>query len=240
MKIRTTQIFLWIFLALGGAIIVMASMRTSSPAIVLDQNSGKLEQRIKEMVELSDRGDYGKIYDLYFTNEAKQKISREIYLKLNDKSGNLAFVENSAVVRDGKGYAIQTIRDCSVVECKNGESSLRRYAGFIYENNDWFFDDLNPFYCIRDIGYGIPDEFKRAISLISQRMEQSGDKGNIVYSEGVRAVSNCLNIQYAKSDQEMAGAEGMFLFLPPNLWMSMIFLFLRNIVPKMICSLRYC
>lgn len=196
-------------MALGSAIAVMTSMKTSLPTVVPDQNSDKLGQRIEEMVELSDRGDYEKIYDFYFTNEAKQEISRELYLKLNDKPNAFLFEKGSEILKDDKGYAIKYSLD------KKEGKYLRHYAEFLYIDNDWFYNySLNNKYCIRDAGYEMPEEFKRAISLITQRLKQSSNKRDSLFGRDIEGITNCLNVQYANSEKEMSGAEGLFFYNP--------------------------
>lgn len=203
-SIRIVPIFLWTFWVLGSAIVVMAGLKTSLPELVSNQNYGRLQQRIEEMTELSKKGDYENIYDSYFTDAAKKGMQRSIYLEIHkNNDNNYSFDKNSIVVKEDNGYVIQS-----------GES-LQFYAMFKYENNDWFFNSgASPKFCIRDTGYEIPKEFERAISLIVQRLKQSSNKSSTALGKDIEGISNCLNIQYADSEKEMGGAEGLFLFVP--------------------------
>lgn len=59
--------------------------------------------------------------------------------------------------------------------------------------------------CSRTTSYNIPAEFKRALSLINQRLSERGQKENII-----TYYYNCLNIQYAQMADE--NTEGYFVF----------------------------
>jgi len=207
-RIRTVPIFLWIFWVCGTVIVVLISLNTNLSAITSNQNPGRLKQRIEEMTALSNNGEYGKIYDSFLTEEAKKKISKSTFLNLQKKP---FMFENDVVVKNNKGYAISIYNDCVKGECKE----VKRYNEFLYSGDDWFYNyGFKIIYCIKDSAYVMPEEFKRAISLIIQRLKQSDVKSNIVFGQDVEAISNCLNIQYARSDKEISGAEGMFFFSP--------------------------
>lgn len=66
--------------------------------------------------------------------------------------------------------------------------------------------------CNRTQEYPLPEEFRRAISLIVQRLDEGNNSiGNqmVVFFKGIR---NCVDIQYAQSDTEINSAEGVFSF----------------------------
>jgi hypothetical protein len=66
--------------------------------------------------------------------------------------------------------------------------------------------------CTRTSPYDNPPEFDRALSLITQRFQQTNTPLGIESAKEIESIKNCLDIQYASSDNEMNGAEGLFSF----------------------------
>lgn len=66
--------------------------------------------------------------------------------------------------------------------------------------------------CSRKEPYSIPPEFDRAISLILQRYEQTNVSPGFARAITIKTIRNCLDIQYATSDDELQDAEGVFAF----------------------------
>lgn len=66
--------------------------------------------------------------------------------------------------------------------------------------------------CSRSKEYPYPEEFKRATSLLRQRLKDSDADWASQFIEAFDLTRNCLDIQYALSEEEMNGAEGMFMF----------------------------
>lgn len=66
--------------------------------------------------------------------------------------------------------------------------------------------------CTRTSPYDNPPEFDRALSLITQRFQQTNTSLGIEAAKELESIKNCLDIQYTLSDNEMDGAEGLFSF----------------------------
>lgn len=69
-------------------------------------------------------------------------------------------------------------------------------------------------YCQSDVFSSVSPEFQRAVSLVLQRYSENENTKNSLMI--IRANQSCLDIQYANSVDEMAGADGVFLFSKKN------------------------
>lgn len=67
-------------------------------------------------------------------------------------------------------------------------------------------------YCQKKESYVLKPEFRRSLSLIFQRLDEATGKSNNDIFRAVRSNLKCLDISYASSSEEMAGADGLFLF----------------------------
>jgi hypothetical protein len=67
-------------------------------------------------------------------------------------------------------------------------------------------------YCERKEAYQLRPEFQRSLSLIFQRLSEATGKSDTNLLRGVKSNFKCLDISYASSSEEMAGADGYFLF----------------------------
>ena len=187
-----------------------------------DNEEDKLRRRYEEIAALSEsKEDSEKFYDLYLSPESKQRITKEQFLKnkeisvqsSNKKVVNTSYEINNITIKGDTGYIDRTMTLCFDQEC-NDKLSGRGYKKYIKINGDWFsVMDNDPVYCIRDEAYEMPEEFKRALSLIEQRYR---DRGNIEEVNRLDNISNCLRIEYSESGKAINGAEGVFVFSPSH------------------------
>lgn len=201
----------------------------------------KLAKRFNEIFELENNNEFGKIYDLYLSPESKLEIDREKYIEkrgalysqesslqqlieyaqqnpederskifLNDLRKGKTTEVNKVIIKNDIGYIDET----SVFTFADNKRPERTYRKFIKINNDWLivFSET-PIYCVRESGYEMPEEFKRALSLIEQRYRNRGD---IEEAGRLDDISNCLRIEYSESGKEINGAEGVFVFSPSH------------------------
>lgn len=188
-----------------------------------DNEEDKLRKRYEEIAALDDnkKEDNEKLYDLYLSPESKQRITKEQFVKnkeiavqsLKKKIVGNSYEINSVIIKGNTGYIDRTITLCFDQEC-NDKLTGRGYKKYIKINGDWFLVMENtPVYCIRDEAYEMPEEFKRALSLIEQRYR---DRGNIEEVSHLENIRNCLKIEYSESGKAINGAEGVFVFSPPH------------------------
>lgn len=117
---------------------------------------------------------------------------------------------HSITVEGDEGVVDRTRIGCYSARCA-GKSRVenRVKKQYYYVNGKWYFPYDNNIYCDRAKPYPMEEEFNRAISLIVQRSQQSEYD---YYAKEIQKIRNCLDIQYADSEAEMAGAEGLFAF----------------------------
>jgi len=220
----------YLFFAVGLVVIgIVVGISVSEKKSIVspmfkEDKSEKLRQRFEEMVELGNKNDYEKIYDNFLSEDSKKKVKRDVFINqpkewtIENKKVVLRKIQvNDVILRGNIGYVDNTVVQCFDVDCVDNNES-RMYSDFVYENNNWFDNGwshiFKPILCIRNNGHEIPEEFKRSISLIIQRLGQTNSISAKNNSEDVKKISNCLNIQYANSEQEMNEAEGFFTFRP--------------------------
>ncbi len=182
-------------------------------------NVESLNARLNEILELENKHDFEKIYDNYFSPETKDRLEKDAYLTEAISDFDNKIYSSEIVINDTKidgdiGYIDRTRIDCLDKECSTKNHS-RSYKKYIYINNDWYMVvDAEPIFCTRNTGYEMPEEFKRALSLIIQRYNQSDYASVQRNGYSVQAIQNCLNIQYADSSDDISGADGVFIFTP--------------------------
>ncbi len=176
-----------------------------------DKKKNAMEETYNQIIQYEKNYDYAALYD-YLTPTEKTLKTRGEYVQYrnNGKAYNIKVVVNSIIVHENIGVVDITGSSCGIVKnCANSErTSYRSKRQFLYINEKWYHDLDDNLYCGRFEKYSMPEEFNRAVSLIIQRMMQSGN--NTVKS--ITNIHNCLDIQYAQSDDEMHGAEGVFMF----------------------------
>ncbi len=182
----------------------------------------KLLERYEEIFKLSDdKAGNEQFYDLYLSPESKQRIAKAQYLENQEKGRQSLNKEvmdklrevHKVVVKGDTGYIERTLTVCFNQECSDKIES-KGYKKYVKINNEWFaVHDDKPIYCIRDEAYDMPEEFKRALSLITQRYE---DRGNTAEANNLENIKNCLRIEYSETSKEINGAEGVFVFSPSH------------------------
>lgn len=184
-----------------------------------NKNDDGLKSRVNEIVELENKHEFGNVYDDYFSVHAKSKINRDKYIEdsmnLFENKVYSSSITIKDIVLDGNiGYVDRERLNCLDNECIRNRSD-RSYRKYIYEKGNWYMiADHEDVFCVRKTGYEIPEEFDRAISLMTQRYGQSDNSVMQSNSYSIKDVKNCLNIQYAESSMDIADAEGAFIFTP--------------------------
>jgi hypothetical protein len=178
-----------------------------------------LDNKINEILELENKHAFGEIYDNYFSTETKDRLKKDVYVNKaeNDFKDKIYFSKitiNDTKIDGDLGYIDRTRTDCLDKDCTTTKQS-RGYKKYVYANNDWrMVVEEEPTYCIRKTGYEMPEEFKRALSLIIQRYSQSNSVAMQSNGAYISKIQNCLNVQYAKSSDDISDAEGVFVFTP--------------------------
>ena len=124
---------------------------------------------------------------------------------------------NNIVIKDSVGYIDRNNTVCEDDNCTT-RKELRGYKKWVFEDGNWYYSPPDPL-CIREAPYEMPEEFKRALSLIKQRtISKMGDK------VGDFSMNNCLDIQYANLDN----VEGLFTFDENKSSMDRLTIFVDN------------
>jgi len=158
--------------------------------------------------------DEMKIYDDLYTPEEKSQISREEYQKRLSAQIKPKFNSNEIVavnVQENSGSVKAKMNYCFKEKCNGDEKQIIGDTWFLYQNGKWFLD-VNHKQCMRTEPYNMPEEFNRAVGLIIQRFKGSIRAEDQEFGKYFSDARNCFDIQYAKDDSEMSGAEGLFQF----------------------------
>lgn len=93
-------------------------------------------------------------------------------------------------------------------------SKMANLEKFPETSTEWseYMGDALDNYCQNDKGYDLKPEFRRSLSLIIQRLNESPHDDKDTVLRGVRGSLNCLDINYASTSEELSGADGIFLF----------------------------
>lgn len=185
-----------------GAIIVFSIIGYLGSKNVFTSKEKLLRQRFNTYISLLNQKKYSEAYS-YLNSSSKTKITLSDYQRVGG-NGKQTVIINGIIIKDNIGYIDRTNTICNDDNCIS-KDIIRGYKKWVFENGNWYFDSDSETVCIREEMYDIPTEFKRALSLISQRYgEKFGGKSADI------PFLNCLNIQYSKLDQ----AEGIFTFDP--------------------------
>lgn len=187
-------------------------------------NAEGLRQRFTELSDLENKREFEKVYDEYISSEMKARFTKESYVDWAKKYFeeknilNSSFSINEAKVDGNIGYVDRIRVDCLDLDCSKNLTS-RDYKRLVFSEGNWYLSaSEEPIVCIRKTGYEIPEEFRRSLSLITQRFDQAGEERAKIWSSFIKRVENCLNIQYAKPGDENftndSNTEGMFTFYP--------------------------
>jgi len=186
------------------------------------RSADNLKSRLNEIIDLENKRDFEKVYDDYLSPETKANMKRDVYVNIAKSSREKDSIFDKIIIHDVRingdiGYIDSTLIECWGKDCVRRDET-RNYEKFVYISNDWYMvwgaPYSDPTTCVRDTGYSMPEEFKRAISLMIQRYDQSNNVVAQSNGDSVRNIQNCLNIQYAKPDDNISDAEGMFIFTP--------------------------
>jgi hypothetical protein len=160
--------------------------------------------------------DYGGFYDEMLSPSEKMSITKNEFINKyigEKKSVSVNYTVHSIEVRGDRGIIDRTRIACYTTTCVGEDrSESRSKMEYIFINGKWYTSLNSPVLCDRDTEYIYPDEFKRALSLILQRKEQSRFVDSKDNADNYKKIKNCLDIQYATSDTQLSGAEGYFTF----------------------------
>ncbi len=214
-------------IGIGGFFSYKQSLENQEGSVAVSEPRGSVEglkQRFTELSELENQRSFDKIYDEYISLEMKAKFTKESYVSwakqyFEDKNILHSSVSiNEAKVDGDTGYLDRVRVDCLDPDCSKSLTG-RDYKKFVFVDNNWYLSaNDEPIVCIRKTGYEMPEEFRRSLSLITQRFDQAGEERARIWSSFIKRVENCLNIQYAKPGDENftddSNTEGMFTFYP--------------------------
>lgn len=178
-----------------------------------------LNARLNEILQLENKHDFENIYEHYFSPETKSRLEKDTYLKETKDHFENGIYFSKIIINDTQidgdtGYVDRTRIDCLDENCTL-KNQTRGYKKYIYIDNNWHMVvEAEPIFCTRSTGYEMPEEFKRALSLIIQRYDQSDYASVQKNGYSVQAIQNCLNIQYTESSDDISGADGVFIFTP--------------------------
>jgi hypothetical protein len=187
-----------------------------------------LRNMYSDIITLSRNNDCEQIYGYLLPTE---KFDTPLENYVVGCSKNKIYSEeatiNSIEIKGDEGYINRTINICYSEAC-TGDNHLE-HTGLIkyfFINGKWYFSQKESgILCTRIQPYSMPPEFQRALSLIQERLGNSQYPASNMYAanntfeqedrsaaEGLKKIYNCLDIQYASTDEELNGAEGIFKF----------------------------
>lgn len=205
-------------LVLGAVVYFNAPKIIAEHAIHLPGDFGKkqlLEKTYNDYIAAGMKNDYKAMYAFLAPSE-KAITSYDEYKQImssNTPDYNQEVTINSIEVKDDIGIIDRTVSFCRVKNCDQSERIV--FSGkkqFYYVNNTWVMYLDSNIYCERTVGHSMAPEFDRAISLIMQRLTEYQDKSPQQNATRLLSIKNCLYIQYAVSEEDMGGAEGVFSF----------------------------
>lgn len=212
-KIKFKQIVL-----IGLALFVLAfssdnkSRNNTSNATITD-----LQTVIDEMRVLGELGDSAAGSDMYrnYLLPKERTISEAEYvdgfIKYHQDNPYIQSVQHSIRVDGDVGYVDRTSMSCDDPKCDQVNSSTRAFKEYIYQDGRWYYTPRNVL-CPRSTGYEMEPEFERALSLLKQRYFANYPDEEV--KQLFEEVLNCVDVQYADNDSDLAGAEGIFSFSP--------------------------
>lgn len=173
-----------------------------------------LEQTYNRQLELQKNNDYASIYDEMVLPSDKFKVSKNEFLQNNrDTIYSQNYIINSIVINGDIGTIDRNATICFSAECTGSDKSETHLKKqYFYINGKWYLPLANNVYCTRSQEYPMPEEFRRAMSLVIQRFSESNLQAEVDMAKTFKSMQNCFDIQYAKSDATLGDAEGLFLF----------------------------
>ncbi len=174
-----------------------------------------LEETYKVLMDLDKKNDVAGFYE-YLTPSEKTSISKVEFVQQKKPAKfpiSLSFVVHSIEVSGDRGVIDRTRIACYTTECTGKDRVENRVKKeYFYINGKWYQPLDNNVLCDRTEEYVYPEEFKRAVSLIIQRREQSSQNESVGIGKNYKKIRNCLDIQYISDTKDLAGAEGFFSF----------------------------
>jgi hypothetical protein len=193
-----------------------------NPLAIISPNEAKKSELIDTYNKISQfevANDYAALYEFLTPNEKSQITLSDYVQQRSDEEDiyNLLYLAIDAKVHGEIGIITRTVSYCEVEGCNDSERKLNTSKKkYEYINGNWYHEFEDTLYCSRQEPYTVPPEFERGFSLIIQRLGQSPDPIANKNTKRFDGIKNCLDIQYANSDDEMSGAEGLFMFSPDS------------------------
>ena len=180
-----------------------------------ETKKNELKDTYNQIIQYEMNDDYTALYEFLTPNEKVQLTLSDYVQQRSDTKNayNLQYSVDNIEVNGDVGIITRTLSYCKIEGCSDSErivSTLKKKYEYI--TGKWYHERNDTLYCGRLEPYAIPQEFERALSLIIQRLKQANTSESSPYSEVIKSVRNCLDIQYAASDNELKDAEGVFIF----------------------------
>lgn len=198
-----TKLEIFLLMILVTSVVVF--LLNKNTKLFSPNNEFSLRDRYNKLTSLINSKSFSEAYD-FFNSSTKSIYSRDEYINVNSENPNISnqrVTINNVTIRDNVGFIDRSNESCSDSKCTS-KVETRGYKKWVFENGNWYYSIPDP-RCIREEMYDMPEEFKRALSLIKQRLSNKmGD------NSGDFSFFNCLNIQYS----DLKDAEGVFTFVP--------------------------
>lgn len=211
----------WILLAIVVFLFYLSLKTGGFKTLINNENALKknLETTYNRITEFDRNEDWAGLYD-YLIPEVKNNTTLNQFIETNQparKTYDQIYTVNNIEIRGDKGIIDRSISFCINPNCLTTDrKTITGKKEFILVDNRWYFNLNNNIICDRSEPYPIPSEFDRAISLIIQRLQEKNNPIITIRADSIKSIKNCLNIQYASTDGEMKGAEGLFYFSPSS------------------------
>lgn len=180
-----------------------------------DKKKNALKETYSKLTQYEKNSDYTSLYE-FLTPIERYSITLNDYVRERNsypKIYDLKYTVISIEVYNDIGVVDRIVSYCKIENCTDAERiSSKNKKQYFYINEKWYHNLDDNLYCNRFEKYSMPEEFDRAVSLIIQRMKQSVYVFGNQTAKDITDIYKCLDIQYAQSDDEMHGAEGLFMF----------------------------
>ncbi|MEK7597580.1 MAG: hypothetical protein AAB441_02945 [Patescibacteria group bacterium] len=178
-----------------------------------------LETTYNHITELEKNEDWTGLYNYLAPND-KNSTNLNQFINSSQtarKTYNRIYTVNNIEIRGDRGIIDRSLSFCINPDCLNiDRKTITGKKEYILIDNKWYFNLKNNIICDRNEPYPISSEFDRAISLIIQRLLEQNHPITTSRADSFKSIKNCLNIQYASTDDEMKGTEGLFYFSPSS------------------------
>jgi len=175
-----------------------------------------LESAFKSLMALDKSNNTAQIYDELLLPSDKTRITKEEFVRRYSRKTTPVtdeFTIHNITVDSDRGIVDRTRTVCLTEACVGKDRVESRVKKeFFYVNGKWYSPLDNNVYCERTEEYIYPEEFKRAVSLLIQRRDNSKLKESTEIATDYKKIKNCLDIQYVPGAENLEGAEGVFVF----------------------------